>query len=203
MRALARERQPDRRLHARTRGEAVRSPIRARRKDGKENRRGGRQVATSGRTNAPAPSRHSRAAAGVCAAAALRAFRASRVVRVAESGSGASPPPGPSLADAIMLALHNDLRSIDARQHRVVNRFSLRAAGNRFRPPIVAGPSVERTGSVPGSAGESGTAGPAPVPAGRGRTGKGEGGTIVRDGGARGRAPGAGADYRSRELGRP
>ena len=200
MRAVARERQPDRRLHARTRGEAARSPIRAQRKDGKENRRGGRHDAITGRTNPPARLRSSRAAAGVCAPAALCAFRASWDVRAVESGSGASSP-GPSLAGAVVPALHDSRRSIDTRLNRVVNQFSLRAAGNRLRPRIAAGPCVERTGSVPRSTGESGTAGRAPVPARRGRTGKGGGGTFVRDDGAGGRAAGAGADSRSRELG--
>ena len=197
MPAVARERQPEGGLRARTRYEGVRSLIRARRRHGKENRRGRGRDAMSGRMNAPAPLSYSRAAAGVSAAATLWAFCASRDVRAAESGSGASSP-GLSRADAVAPALCDNRRSIDARLNRVANRFSLRAAGNRFRLRISVDPRVERPGSVPGSTGEPGSAGGAPVPAGPGRNREGGSGTFVRHDGARGRA--ARADNRSREL---
>ena len=60
--------------------------------------------------------------------------------QAATSGSGASAALNLTLGDAVRLALRNNRRLIDARLERVVNRFTLRVAENRFRPRVSVGP---------------------------------------------------------------
>ncbi len=47
-----------------------------------------------------------------------------------------------SLADAVETALRNNRRLIDARLKRIVDRFSLRVAENRFRPHVTVGADI-------------------------------------------------------------
>ena len=62
-----------------------------------------------------------------------------------------------TLVEAVHLALRNNRGLVGARLDRVVERFSLRVAENRFRPHVTVGPYVESSRTEP--SGDTGTAG--------------------------------------------
>lgn len=100
----------------------------------------------------------SRAAAAVCAAAILWTCGGWHA-QAAGSGSIAPAPLELTLHAAIGHVLRNNRRLISARLDRVVSRFELRVAENRFRPRLTVGPYVERAGAeTSGDTNEAGLA---------------------------------------------
>ena len=78
--------------------------------------------------------------------------------QAADPGSGAPNPLEFTLGEAIDFVLRNNRRLIDARLDRVVSRFALRVAENRFRPQVSVGSYVERSGAEATDTGEAGLA---------------------------------------------
>lgn len=85
-----------------------------------------------------------RAAPTVCAVAALLVFG----VLPAQGSDGGRPVPehlNLTLGDAVQLALRNNRRLFGAQLGRVVDRYSLRLAENRYRPHVTVGALGERS----------------------------------------------------------
>ena len=98
-------------------------------------------------------------------AAVLSAWCAALILLPCGSGQGQAAGPEAdapaslnlTLVEAVHMALRNNRRLFGARLERVVERFSLRVAENRFRPHVTVGPYVESARTAP--SGDTGTAG--------------------------------------------
>ena len=89
--------------------------------------------------------------------AVLSACCAARILSLCCYGHGQAAGPDAAvsaslnltLGEAVHMALRNNRGLLGARLDRVVERFSLRVAENRFRPHVTVGPYVERTHTAP------------------------------------------------------
>ena len=97
-----------------------------------------------------------------CCAALLLSLCCPGHGRAAEPDAAEPASLSLTLGEAVHMVLRNNRRLLDARLGRVVERFSLRVAENRFRPHLTVGPYAEWSATEPlrtGPSVDTGTAG--------------------------------------------
>ena len=90
--------------------------------------------------------------------AVLSACCAALILLLCSHGHGQADRPvslNLTLVEAVHMALRNNRGLLGARLDRVVERFSLRVAENRFRPHVTVGPYVERSRTASSAATDS------------------------------------------------
>ena len=107
-------------------------------------------AAAAGRVGtAAAPGGRRIAVLSACCAALILSLCCHGHARAAGPDTAAPASLNLTLVEAVHMALRNNRGLVGARLDRVVERFSLRVAENRFRPHVTVGPYVERTHTEP------------------------------------------------------